>query len=105
MTNDQLPSYVGVEHEFKTGVRCRVVGQFAFPQSTEEAKIVYMLKLRFRDGHHEFLFGYRERPAQMQPETSLSTLALHHLTVPSDDLLRLIVGVLENRWTCRSEGQ
>jgi hypothetical protein len=105
MTNDQLPNYVGVEHEFKTGVRCRVVEQFAFPQSTEEAKIVYMLKLQFRDGHHEYLFGYRKRPDQAQPETSLSTSAPHHLTVPSDDLLKLIVGALENRWTCRGEGQ
>jgi hypothetical protein len=105
MPNDPVPDYLGVEHKFRTGVRCRVVGQLAFPQSTNKDKIVYMLKLQFRDGHHEYLFGYRTRPAQAQPETSLSTLESPHLTVPPDDLLKLIVGALENRWTCRDEGQ
>jgi hypothetical protein len=44
VAHDQLPNYVGVEHKFSTGLRCRVVGQVAFPQSTERDKIVYMLK-------------------------------------------------------------
>jgi hypothetical protein len=96
---DNLIDLKGVEHTFSDGVHCRVMDQLSFPQSTNEDKIVGILKLEYDDGHHEYLFGYRYRNAS--PGTWVKP---HHLTVPFEDLNNLVVEIGQPKhesWICR----